>query len=89
MVNEFCQEREYTSTHLGREFLANEPTDDNYVSASDCCRLLSDIYNGTLVNEKADSDMLELLKGQTVKTKIPGWGCRMGVETANKTGGAF
>lgn len=85
VVNEFCQEREYTSTHLGREFLANEPTDDNYVSASDCCRLLSDIYNGTLVNEKADSDMLELLKGQTVKTKIP-VGVPDGVETANKTG---
>ena len=85
VVNEFCQEREYTSTHLGREFLANEPTDDNYVSASDCCRLLSDIYNGTLVNEKADSDMLELLKGQTVKTKIP-VGVPDGIETANKTG---
>mgnify|MGYP000846579473 FL=1 len=84
VVNEFCQEREYTSTHLGREFLANEPTDDNYVSASDCCRLLSDIYNGTLVNEKADSDMLELLKGQTVKTKIP-VGVPDGIETANKT----
>ena len=78
VVNEFCQEREYTSTHLGREFLAKEPTDDNYVSASD-------IYNGTLVNEKADSDMLELLKGQTVKTKIP-VGVPDGVETANKTG---
>lgn len=88
VVNEFCQEREYTSTHLGREFLAKEPTDDNYVSASDCCRLLSDIYNGTLVNEKADSDMLELLKGQTVKTKIP-VGVPDGVKTANKTGGAF
>ena len=85
VVNEFCQEREYTSTHLGREFLAKEPTDDNYVSASDCCRLLSDIYNGTLVNEKADSDMLELLKGQTVKTKIP-VGVPDGVKTANKTG---
>ena len=85
VVNEFCQAREYTSTHLGREFLAANPSDDNYVSASDCCRLLSDIYNGTLVNENADSEMLELLKGQTVKTKIP-QGVPDGVETANKTG---
>lgn len=85
VVNEFCQERSYTSTHLGREFLASDPSDDNYVSASDCCRLLSDIYNGTLVNKDADSEMLELLKGQTVKTKIP-QGVPDGVETANKTG---
>lgn len=85
VVNEFCQEREYTSTHLGREFLAKEPSDDNYVSASDCCRLLADIYNKTLVNETASAEMLELLKGQTVKTKIP-QGIPSGVETANKTG---
>ena len=85
VVNNFCQEREYTSTHLGREFLAKEPADDNYVSASDCCRLLSDIYNKTLVNETASSQMLDLLKGQTVKTKIP-QGIPSGVETANKTG---
>lgn len=85
IVNEFCQEREYTSTHLGREFLAENPTDDNYVSASDCCRLLSDIYNKTLVNETASDEMLTLLKGQTVKTKIP-QGVPSGVETANKTG---
>lgn len=85
IVNTFCQEREYTGTHLGREFLAQNPADDNYVSASDCCRLLSDIYNGTLVNETASSEMLELLKGQTVKTKIPK-GVPSNVETANKTG---
>ncbi len=36
----YCQcvsvrSRSYTSTHLGREFLASDPTDDNYTSASD------------------------------------------------------
>ena len=55
IVNEFCQERNYTSTHLGREFLASDPTDDNYTSASDCCRLLSDIYNSSLVNAEASA----------------------------------
>ena len=85
VLNEFCQEHGYTSTHLGREFLASNPTDDNYTSASDCCRLLSDIYRGTMVNADASADMLALLKAQTRTGKIPS-GVPSGVETANKTG---
>ena len=71
VLNEFCQEHGYTSTHLGREFLASNPTDDNYTSASDCCRLLSDIYSGTMVNADASADMLALLKAQTRTGKLP------------------
>ena len=85
VLNEFCQEHGYASTHLGREFLASNPTDDNYTSASDCCRLLSDIYSGTMVNTNASADMLTLLKAQTRTGKIPS-GIPSGVETANKTG---
>lgn len=85
VLNEFCQEHGYTLTHLGREFLASNPTDDNYTSASDCCRLLSDIYSGTMVNADASADMLALLKAQTRTGKIPS-GIPSGVETANKTG---
>lgn len=85
VLNEFCQEHGYTSTHLGREFLASNPTDDNYTSASDCCRLLSDIYSGTMVNADASADMLALLKAQTRTGKIPS-GVPSGVETTNKTG---
>lgn len=85
VLNEFCQEHGYTSTHLGREFLASNPTDDNYTSASDCCHLLSDIYSGTMVNADASADMLALLKAQTRTGKIPS-GVPSGVETANKTG---
>lgn len=85
VLNEFCQEHGYTSTHLGREFLASNLTDDNYTSASDCCRLLSDIYSGTMVNADASADMLALLKAQTRTGKIPS-GVPSGVETANKTG---
>lgn len=84
-VNTFCEERGYTSTHLGREFLAADPTDDNYTSASDCCRLLSEIYSSTLVNADASADMLALLSGQTKTSKIPA-GIPSGVATANKTG---
>ena len=85
VLNTFWQERNYTSTHLGREFLAAAPTDDNYTSASDCCRLLSEIYNGTLVNADASADMLALLQAQTRTSKIPA-GVPDNVTTANKTG---
>lgn len=85
IVNEFCQERNYTSTHLGREFLATNPTDDNYTNASDCCRLLSEIYNSSLVNADASAEMLSLLQAQTKTEKIPA-GVPSGVATANKTG---
>lgn len=85
VVNEFCQERNYTSTHLGREFLASDPADDNYTSASDCCRLLSEIYNNSLVNADASAEMLALLQAQTKTSKIPA-GVPSGVATANKTG---
>ena len=85
VVNEFCQECNYTSTHLGREFLASNPTDDNYTSASDCCRLLSEIYNSSLVNADASAEMLALLQAQTKTAKIPA-GVPSGTATANKTG---
>lgn len=85
VVNDFCQKHNYTATHLGREFLAANPTDDNYTSASDCCRLLSEIYNGTLVNADASTEMLTLLQGQTRTNKIPS-AIPSGVGTANKTG---
>ena len=85
VVNEFCQEHNYTSTHLGREFLASDPGDDNYTSASDCCRLLSEIYNNSLVNADASAEMLALLQTQTKTSKIPA-GVPSGVATANKTG---
>ena len=85
MVNEFCKEHDFTATHLGRRFLAENPTDDNYTSAADCAAFFSGLYNGTLLNVEASGKMLELLEGQTVKGKIPA-GLPNGVETANKTG---
>ena len=85
VVNEFCKEHDFTATHLGRRFLAENPTDDNYTSAADCAAFFSGLYNGTLLNVEASGKMLELLEGQTVKGKIPA-GLPNGVETANKTG---
>lgn len=85
IVNTFCQENGYTGTHLGRRFLAEDPTDDNFTTAADCGKLLREIYGGTCVSQEASAKMLELLKGQTRTGKIPS-GLPQGITAANKTG---
>lgn len=85
VVNEFCQQNGYVDTSLGRRFLAENPTGDNYTSAADCCKILSDIYSGVCASSEASVKMLDLLKGQTLKGKIPS-GLPNGIESANKTG---
>lgn len=85
VVNQFCKENGYTSTSVGRAFLESNPTGDNYTSAEDCTKILSDIYHGTCVNEEASEKMLDILKKQTVKTKIS-MGVPVEIKTANKTG---
>ena len=85
VVDEFCREHGYDQTHVGRRFLESEPTDDNYISAGDCRKILRDIYKKTLVSEEASEKMLDILKGQTRKNKIPS-GLPDGFESANKTG---
>ena len=61
LVNSFCQESGYANTSLGRRFLAQNPSGDNYVSANDCRKLLADIYRGQCVCSEASAKMLELL----------------------------
>lgn len=85
VVNKFCQENGYLSTSVGRAFLESNPTGDNYTSAADCTKILSDIYHGTCVNKEASEKMLEILKNQQVKTKIS-MGVPVEIKTANKTG---
>ena len=85
IVNTFCQENGYTGTHLGRRFLAEDPTDDNFTTAADCGKLLREIYGGSCVSQEASAKMLELLKGQTRTGKIPS-GLPQGITAANKTG---
>ena len=51
IVNTFCQENGYTGTHLGRRFLAEDPTDDNFTTAADCGKLLWEIYGGSCVSQ--------------------------------------
>ena len=85
VVDQFCEEHGYHGVHLGRKFLENDPVDDNYISAGAVAGFLCDVYQGKLVNEEASEKMLTILKGQTVKGKIPA-GLPEGYVSANKTG---
>lgn len=85
LVAEFCKENGYTGTSIGRRFLESNPTGDNYTTAADTRKFLSDIYHGKLINEEASAKMLEFVKGQTVKHKIPA-GLPEGFTSGNKTG---
>ena len=85
VINEFCREHGYMASHVGRRFLDSNPTDDNYTCAADCRKILSEIYRGTLVNEEASAKMLDLLRMQTVRHKIPA-GLPADFTSASKTG---
>lgn len=86
VVNQFCEENGYSGTHLGRRFLESDPTDDNYVSADDCSRLLASIYSGTCVNQEASAKMYDYFKNQTRVGKIPAGINGTTASAANKTG---
>lgn len=85
VVNNFCQKYGYKDTSLGRKFMETNPSGDNYSSAADCCRILSDIYSGKCVSRKASVQMMKLLKAQEQTWKIPA-GLPKGFSSANKTG---
>ena len=84
-IKEFCEENGYVGTSIGRRFLDPNPTGDNYTTAADTRKFLSDIYHGNLINEEASAKMLEIVKGQTRKNKIPA-GLPAGFTSGNKTG---
>ena len=58
---------------------------DNYISAADVRKFYSDLYHGKLINEDASAKMLEIVKAQTRKNKIPS-GLPEGFTSGNKTG---
>ena len=50
VVNDFCSEKGYSSTHMGRLLLASNQYDDNYTSVSDCGHFLKEVYEGKTRN---------------------------------------
>lgn len=86
VVNAYCMENGYLQTNLGRRFLGSNANGDNYTSANDSTALVSAIFHGNCVNAEASAKMLEHMKNQTKKNKIPAGIADYAVVTANKTG---
>ena len=84
-IQEFCEEYGYTGTSIGRRFMEENPSGDNYTTAADTRKFLSDLYHGTIVTEEASRKMLDIVMGQTMKNKIPA-GLPAGFTSGNKTG---
>lgn len=81
-VNQYALDKGYKDTHMGRMLLAPNDEDDNYTSVEDCGRFLQDCYENKLTSSQ---EMLEMLKNQTRRQKIPA-GIPEGIVVGNKTG---
>lgn len=84
-INNYITTHSYNSTKIQRKMLESAKNGDNYTSVGDVGNLLESIYRGNCVSKKASTEMLDILKSQTLKSKIPA-GVPSGVVTANKTG---
>lgn len=85
VVNDFCSQEGYSSTHMGRLLLASNQYDDNYTSVSDCGHFLKKVYKGNQESDAHAQAEFALLAVQTRKNKIPAQ-MPSGVSVANKTG---
>lgn len=65
---------------LARQGIINE------ITAADCAKLLQSMLNGTLVSPSASQAMLNILRNQRLKGKMPFYLSSRGVKTAHKTG---
>lgn len=88
-VTKFCEKNKYKDTRCGGTLSPSYGTQiwtgGSLSTVKDCGHILEDIYRGNLVSEKASKKMLNLLKAQKRKGKIPA-GLPKGVKSANKTG---
>ena len=85
VVNDFCSQEAYSSTHMGRLLLASNQYDDNYTSVSDCGHFLKKVYKGNQESDAHAQAEFALLAAQTRRNKIPAQ-MPSGVSVANKTG---
>ena len=86
-INATISKYGFKSTVLNRKMLDTEAQAkgiENYTSCDDCYRFLSMIYNRSLLGEKYDNIMLDILKHQQIATKIRAK--LPGVSIADKTG---
>ncbi|MGX7205103.1 serine hydrolase [Enterococcus pingfangensis] len=85
-LNQFFQAQGYQDTRLERKMLDNAARSqgkENYTSLNDCMAFLKKLYQQQ--GAYPQSTMLEIMKGQTVRTKIPSK-LTGEITVANKTG---
>lgn len=88
VVNGFAAANGFADTNQGRDLKDHrdvEPVEKNYTSVRDCGLFLEKVYRADCVSPEASGQMLELLKRQQRRGKIPG-GLPEDTVTANKTG---
>lgn len=82
VVNDFCKKYSFTKTTMDRMMADDNIYSDNYTTTEDCAKFLLMLYNSEFKHSK---DMLDLMKGQTRRNKIPE-GIPDSVMVLNKTG---
>ncbi len=71
-LNTYFKEQGYTDTRIERRMVdinVRITAEDNYTSLNDCLKLLEKIYDSR--EKEPQKTMLDLLKGQVIRTKIP------------------
>ncbi len=87
-INRSMAELGYRQIHLNRCLFDREASArgiQNYVSAVEIADMLEQMYHGTLIDEKSDREMLDVLKEQRLNSKFPFY-FEEKVEIAHKTG---
>ncbi|PLS27475.1 serine hydrolase [Bifidobacterium parmae] len=85
-VNEIAARYGFKDSHIDQALgVIDGDPNRKTTTADDAGRFMAAVYRGGLVSKDASRRMLDLLLGQTRRTKIPG-GVPSGVTVANKTG---
>lgn len=90
LINKFCKQHGYKHTEAGGTLSPSATRNTvwllrSHTSVKDLGHILEDIYRGQLISKSASKKMLNYLKAQERKWKIPA-GLPKGVKSANKTG---
>ena len=84
IVNAYCLQNDFSHTQQNRD-LGIDSNLQNYTSVKNTGKLLESIYREACMTNRVDVHMMDLLKDQQRRNKIP-MGIPEGVVVANKTG---
>jgi beta-lactamase class A len=87
-INAACRRQGLATTCMPRYIMDLEARDnriENYTSAADMARLLKALYGRRILDEAGSARLLEILKGQHVRDRLPRY-LPPGVVIAHKTG---